>query len=107
LRYSIIYGSREWFGRVLTVFLKRALDGKAPVVWGGDQIRDFCYVTDVIAFHNLLIKNDEIKNGVFNVSTGIETSISNLARMVADIFDLDESVYENVNEGEMPKRNNR
>jgi UDP-glucose 4-epimerase len=103
LRYSIIYGTREWYGRVLTVFLKRALEGKAPVVWGGDQIRDFCYVTDVIAFHNLLIKNCEVKNGVFNVSTGIGTSISNLARLVTNIFDLDDPVYETINEGEMSK----
>ena len=32
LRYSIVYGEREWFGRVLTIFLKRAQQGKAPVI---------------------------------------------------------------------------
>src|SRR5262249_49872680 len=46
-RYGIVYGEREWYGRVLTIFLKRILDGKPPVVFGaGDQIRDFTYVGD-------------------------------------------------------------
>jgi len=33
LRYSIIYGPKEWYGRVLTVFLKRALENK-PLLFG-------------------------------------------------------------------------
>lgn len=99
LRYSIIYGPREWYGRVLTVFLKRALEGQPPVIWGGDQVRDFCHVTDVIAFHNLIVQRDEIDNNVFNVSTGIGTTISELANMVVDIFGLDPPTYEELPEG--------
>ena len=30
LHYAIIYGPREWYGRVLTIFLKRLLSGQAP-----------------------------------------------------------------------------
>ena len=52
LRYGIVYGPREWYGRVLTIFLKRALDGRPPVVFGaGDQLRDFVFVDDVVAVH--------------------------------------------------------
>ena len=99
LRYSIIYGPREWYGRVLTVFLKRALEGRPPVVWGGDQVRDFCHVTDVIAFHNLILQHDDIGNNVFNVSTGRGTTISDLANMVVDIFGLEPPIYEELAEG--------
>lgn len=101
LRYSIVYGPREWYGRVLTVFLKRAMEGKLPVVWGGDQIRDFIYVTDAVALHNLCIENNEIKNEIFNVSTDVGTSIMNLAKTVIDVFRLNgEPIYERVSEGE-------
>jgi UDP-glucose 4-epimerase len=65
LRYSIVYGPREWYGRVLTVFLKRATEGKLPVVWEGNQIRDFVYVNDVVSLHNLCIKKDEVQNKVW------------------------------------------
>lgn len=102
LRYSIVYGPREWYGRVLTVFLKRATEGKLPVLWGGDQIRDFIYVSDVISLHNLCIENDKVQNEVFNVSTGIGTNIEQLARLIIEFFNLDgEPVYENVKEGEV------
>lgn len=101
LRYSIIYGPREWYGRVLTVFLKRALENRPPVVWGGDQIRDFCYVKDLVEFHNILIDNNQIKNDVFNVSTGIGTSIKDLALLIKDQFKLENPIYENLGEGEI------
>jgi UDP-glucose 4-epimerase len=101
LRYSIIYGPKEWYGRVLTVFLKRALENKPPVVWGGDQIRDFCYVKDLVEFHNILINKDQIENDVFNVSTGVGTKIKDLADLIKNYFNLDDPIYENIGEGEI------
>jgi UDP-glucose 4-epimerase len=104
LRYSIVYGPREWYGRVLTVFLKRAMEGKLPVVWEGNQIRDFVYVDDVVSLHNLCIENDEVQNEIFNVSTGIGTSVEQLAKLIINIFGLKGNlVYENVKEGEVSK----
>ncbi|RLJ07832.1 MAG: hypothetical protein DRP16_02690 [Candidatus Aenigmatarchaeota archaeon] len=101
LRYSIVYGPKEWYGRVLTVFLKRAMEGQLPVVWGGDQIRDFIYISDVVSLHSLCIESDIVYNDIFNVSTGIGTSIKQLARLIIEIFDLDgEPIYEDVKEGE-------
>lgn len=101
LRYAIIYGPREWYGRVLTVFLKRALEGKAPVVWGGYQERDFTFVEDAVEFHNLCIQNDSIINEIFNVSTSIGTKISQLAEMVVNNFGIKQKpIYEEINEGE-------
>jgi len=100
LRYSIVYGPREWFGRVLTVFLKRALDGEPPVVWGGGQERDFIYVDDVVRFHRLCLEKDGLGSQVFNVSTGIGVNIRKLAEMVCDLFNLGKPVLEDVREGE-------
>jgi len=100
LRYAIIYGEREWYGRVLTVYLKRALEGKAPVVWGGYQERDFTYIGDAVRCHNLCIENDKINNEIFNVSTGIGTQISELSEMVVKQFEInDKPIYEDIEEG--------
>jgi len=100
LRYSIVYGPDEWYGRVLTVFLRRALEGKPPVVWKGDQERDFVYIDDVVRFHRLALERDGLSSEVFNVSTAIGTSIRQLAVMISDLFDLDNAIYENVDEGQ-------
>jgi UDP-glucose 4-epimerase len=101
LRYSIVYGSREWYGRVLTAFLRRALDGLKPVIWGGYQERDFVYVEDVAKFNALCIESEYLGCENFNVSTGISTQIRDLAKLVCDLFNLGEPVYEEIREGEI------
>jgi len=102
LRYSIVYGPKEWYGRVLTVFLKRAMEGQLPVIWGGNQIRDFIYVDDVCSLHNLCIENDKVKSDIFNVSTGIGTSIEQLARLIIGLFGINgEPMHEDIKEGEI------
>ena len=80
LRYAIVYGPREWYGRVLTLFLKRVANGKPPVVFGdGQQTRDFIYVTDAIDANILAIKNDRSNGQVFNIGSGKATTIKELA----------------------------
>jgi UDP-glucose 4-epimerase len=102
LRYSIVYGPREWYGRVLTAFLRRALDGQLPVVWGGLQERDFVFVEDVAACHRRCLEHDNLGAAVFNVSTGIATPIRELAEVVIEVCRLDGSpIYEAVAEGQV------
>jgi UDP-glucose 4-epimerase len=85
LRYSIVYGPREWYGRVLTIFLRRLIDKKSPVVFGeGDQLRDFVYVRDVVALHNACLLNPAAEGQIFNASTGIGTSIRDLAHLICN-----------------------
>ncbi|MDR3640134.1 MAG: NAD-dependent epimerase/dehydratase family protein [Humidesulfovibrio sp.] len=101
LRYSIVYGEREWFRRVLPIFLKRALDGKPPVVFGdGNQIRDFVHVEDVVRMHDACITDDRAVGEMFNVSTGIGVSVVELAQAVAKLFlDDPQIIHEQVAEG--------
>lgn len=102
LRYAIIYGPREWYGRVLTMFIKRALSGEPPVIFGsGNQMRDFTNVSDVVSFHNACIENDSTVGESYNVSTGVGTTVKQLADAVIGASDHDfEPIYEDVNEGE-------
>jgi UDP-glucose 4-epimerase len=102
LRYGIVYGPREWYGRVLTIFLKRALERRAPVVFGeGGQLRDFVFVDDVIAVHRACLETDLTGAHSFNAGTGIATSIAQLAQLVCEVTQIDERpVRENVQPGE-------
>lgn len=105
LRYGITYGPKEWYGRVMTVFLKRALDGKPPVVWGGHQQRDFVHVTDAARLHAAVVGATTSGSTVYNVGTGVATSIDDLAHTVLDVVELDaEVVYEDIDPGEDSKK---
>ena len=85
LRYGIVYGPREWYGRVLTIFLRRALSGNAPVIFGkGEQLRDFVYVGDVVRVHRACVETGLQGAHAFNAATGIATSIATLADIVAE-----------------------
>jgi len=100
LRYGITYGPQEWYGRVMTVFLKRALSGEPPVVWGGDQIRDFIHVDDAVALHNECLRKG-LPTTQFNVGTGVATTIRKLAEAVVEVTGMDQDVlYEDIDEGE-------
>jgi UDP-glucose 4-epimerase len=80
-RYSIVYGPREWYGRVLTMFIKRIfLENKPPVVFGnGEQVRDFVYVKDLVKAHVKAVENSKASGEVFNLSSGKGISIKELA----------------------------
>jgi UDP-glucose 4-epimerase len=86
LRYAIVYGPREWYGRVLTIFLKRALEGEPLVVFGdGGQTRDFVFVGDLVEHHNRCLELEAAGGQVFNVSTGVGTDINSLAELVREV----------------------
>lgn len=110
LRYAIIYGPREWYGRVLTIFIKRALQRQPLVIFGdGQQVRDFTFVEDVARMHNLCLSEDAANGKVYNVSTGRGTAINELAQLVVKCAGRNiEIVHEDLPEGSysshMPER---
>ncbi|MEM1514807.1 MAG: NAD-dependent epimerase/dehydratase family protein [Candidatus Bathyarchaeia archaeon] len=86
-RYSIVYGPKEWFGRVLTIFIKRIfLENRPPIIFGdGSQIRDYVYVKDLVKAHMLAINNNKSSGKVFNISSGNGISIRDLAFLLLKI----------------------
>lgn len=87
-RYGIVYGPHEWYGRVLTMFIKRVLAGKEPVVFGdGTQLRDFVYVSDVVDANILGIENDSVSGMRFNIGGVSHVNIIEIANMVTKLID--------------------
>jgi UDP-glucose 4-epimerase len=70
---------------VISTFLDQAQRGTALTVHGdGTQTRDFVHVSDVVRA-NLLAATTEHTGEAFNVGTGTETQIRELARIVGDL----------------------
>jgi UDP-glucose 4-epimerase len=102
LRYAIIYGPREWYGRVLTIFLKRLAAGKAPVIFGdGLQQRDFTYVADVVALNDAVLAQDLPGHEILNVSTGVATTVTELANVAVNVTAVPmRPIHEDIRPGE-------
>jgi UDP-glucose 4-epimerase len=82
LRYFNVYGPRmDVFGKYTEVLIRwlDCLDrGDQPKIFGdGKQTMDFVYVDDV-ARANLLAMQSEASDEVFNVASGVETSLLSL-----------------------------
>ena len=104
LRFSIVYGKNEWFGRVLTIFTKRAIQGNDLVIFGdGKQTRDYINVYDAAKFVLECIKNKNTFNKNYNVSSGKATSIIDLANKIKCFFPNLNIIYDDVKEGEISK----
>jgi len=101
-RYAIVYGPREWYGRVLTIFLKRLAEGQPPVIFGdGRQQRDFTYVGDVVAMNEAVLAQDLPGHEVFNVSTGLGTTVGQLARIATEVTGVNvDPIHEDVAPGQ-------
>lgn len=84
LRYTNVYGPRQNpFGEagVIAIFLERMLSGRASIINGdGEQRRDYVHVRDV-ARANVLVTERRL-DGVYNVSTGIETSVNRIVALL-------------------------
>ncbi|MCP9441565.1 MAG: NAD-dependent epimerase/dehydratase family protein [Nitrospira sp.] len=87
LRYASVYGPRqnpEGEAGVVAIFIRKMLNGEQPIINGnGRQTRDFVFVDDVVQA-NLAVMSQEVQ-GVYNVGTGVETSINELFRMLAGL----------------------
>lgn len=86
LRYANVYGPRQdahGEAGVVSIFCNQILAGKQPVIHGdGRQTRDFCYVKD-IARANVMALQPDAATGVFNVGSGMATSIAELFDLIA------------------------
>jgi len=90
LRYFNIFGKGQTieYAGVITKFLDRIRDGKAPIIFGdGSQIRDFIYVKDV-ANANYLAMISDISNLHVNIGTGNAISILDLAKIMIHVSGL-------------------
>jgi nucleoside-diphosphate-sugar epimerase len=74
-------------GRVVSNFVKQALEGRPLTVYGtGTQTRSFCFVSDLVRGLVALMDVDPIpEGGPVNLGNPTETSVAELARVVAEL----------------------
>lgn len=88
LRYANVYGERQGDGGeggVVSIFTRLLAAGRQLDIFGdGNQTRDFVYVGDVAAA-NLRALVSPAANAVYNISTGTETSVNDLAATLATV----------------------
>lgn len=93
LRYFNVYGPRMdvhgLYTEVLVRWMERIADGLPPLIFGdGQQTMDFVFTTD-IARANVLAATSDVREGIYNVARGEETSLLDLAQTLLRAMDSD------------------
>lgn len=93
LRYFNVYGPRMdihgKYTEVLIRWMERIASGQPPLILGdGKQTMDFVYIDDV-ARANILALQADVSDDVFNVASGAETSLNELAAALLKVMGSD------------------
>ena len=84
LRYANVYGPRQnskgEAGVVAIFAVKKIREERATINGDGEQTRDYVYVADVVAANMEVTESSDA--GPYNVGTGIETSVNQLAKLI-------------------------
>jgi len=96
VRYSNVFGpgqdpANPYCG-VVAKFCEALFAGRPPVIHGdGNQTRDFTYIDDAVAATILAATADRAVGEVFNVGTGVETSVNQLAATLVRLTGSDQA----------------
>ena len=89
LRFFLVYGSRQAltnpYTGVCAIFSTSLLNGNQPNLYeDGNQSRDFVHVKDICQALTLSMEKSRAKNEIFNVGTGHQITINEVAQTLAD-----------------------
>lgn len=105
LRYFNVYGPQQdphsEYAAVIPKFIHCLMKGDPPVIYGdGEQTRDFVFVKDVVQANIRAMQSDA--RGTFNVASGIQTSVNDLASILCRLFRSPQKpIYESGRTGEV------
>jgi UDP-glucose 4-epimerase len=95
-RFFNVYGPRQDpnspYSGVISIFAKALATGQPITINGnGQQTRDLVFVGDIVAFlvagmNALAAGQDGVSGAVLNACTGRETSVLDMARLIADLI---------------------
>lgn len=87
VRYFNVYGPAQDWRRVvppvMSSFIIRMLRGEPPIIYGdGEKRRDFIYVDDVNALHEIILEHPHCSSRVFNVGSGANFSVNQIFQLI-------------------------
>lgn len=108
--YVNLYGLRITIVRPFSVFgpglrkqllwdiFQKSKQNKSIELWGtGNESRDFIYIYDLVRIFELLFQQAPMKGEVYNIASGVETSIRSIASLFCKLLNETISVFFNGN----------
>ena len=85
-RLFLVYGPDQSENRLIPHVIEQCMLDKSFSVSSGHQIRDFCYIDDVIDAIFLILFNDKVKGEIINIASGKPTFVRDVILQVQKII---------------------
>lgn len=87
-RFFNIYGPYQAEGLIPLLYKKLTSNQPIDVFGGGNQIRDYVFIKDIVPFFYKAIKEDSIRNMVVNLGTGAGRSVLEVVNIASKILGI-------------------
>jgi UDP-glucose 4-epimerase len=89
IRYHNVFGPRMGFNHVIPHLVIRFRSGEDPFkVYGRDQTRDFCYITDAVEGTVLAMEMPGTNGQIYHLGTQVEISIGELIHYTGELMNF-------------------
>lgn len=89
IRYHNVYGPRMGFKHVIPHLAQRFLANETPFkVYGHDQTRAFCYITDAVEGTVMAMENEKSNGEIYHIGTMEEITIEKLIKDTGKLFEF-------------------
>ena len=100
LRYQNVYGPGQSllnpYTGILSIFSTRILNGNNIDIYeDGKESRDFVYINDVVKATILALEKQEANHQIFNVGSGIATTVLEVAEKLKELYKSDIKIIVN------------
>lgn len=87
IRYHNVFGPRMGFNHVIPHLVIRFRNAENPYkIYGHDQTRDFCYITDAVMGTVLAMETPGTNGQIYHLGTGVEITIEELTRAIGELM---------------------
>ena len=89
IRYHNVFGPRMGFNHVIPHLVIRFRNGEDPFkVYGHDQTRDFCYITDAVEGTVLAMETPGTSGEIYHLGTQVEITIGELIHYTGELMNF-------------------
>ncbi len=85
LRYFSVYGPRQRPDMAFSTFCRRLLEDEPIELFGGDQTRDFTFVSDIVAATRSAATNEAAIGEIFNIGGGAAVSLEQAVDSLCEV----------------------
>ncbi len=86
LRLFLAYGEKQKSNRVIPYIIQKSKSNAAIELGDGDNIRDFCHISDIVRAVFLVIASEGIDGEIINIASGEPRKINEVAEFIVGMI---------------------